>query len=357
MVNASTSAMTPSFFAASYSASRADALIQKMQIGVASAPPAANTGFILADEACGQALIDKVAEWLAAELGGPVLAIPVLGSEGNEAKIQVLIGNVEATSFGPLNDWSFDALAEAMRTEHKVGTRLVVMDPRTPFFAQRANWIHEAGEAFLVGAMGAPSGSYRGPIGMSFGLSAPVISRTLPGVERLSGDFAITAAEGQVVHEIDSRPALDVLREVAGDILARKIEQIPSFLYTAFPVSSAEPQDFLVRRINGLGQRSGSFSIEDEVLPGMPISFARRNGAHVANTLKLGVRELLARAGSTPRAAIFLSDQRREPDFDIPEAGLVAKELGEIPLIHGTINSVISNNRLYALASQLILIL
>lgn len=369
--------MTNSFFAATFSANRADALIGQIQAGLAGAPLRADTALVLADEACGQALIDRVMDWLAQEIGSKaVCALPVMGREGAEdqaqspgqvqgqiqgqgqAQVQVLLGQTGAAAFGPIDDWSFDGLFSGLRAGHG-GANFVAMDPRTPFFAQRLNWMHEAGEALLMGAIGAPSGTYRGPTGLCFGYDRPVIWQTFPGAERLEGDWTITAAQGQVIHEINARPALDVLKEVAGDILARKVDQIPAYLFPAFPVSAADQDDFLIRRINGLGQSSGSFSIEDEVLPGMPLAFARRNGPYAIETLGDGVTALLARAGARPRAAVFLSDQNRAQDFQAigGEAQLVRHMLGDIPLISGTVQGVINHNRLYSLASQLIFIL
>ncbi len=351
--------MTAPFFAASFSASRADTLIGQIQSGLSAHLPTANTGVILADEACGQAFIDKVVDWLRAEVGGPVLALPVLGQTRDQAQVQVLIGPAGTHGFGPITDWSFDGLVAGMTAPGAVATRLLALDPRTPFFAQRISWMHEAGEAYLMGAMGAPAGSYQGPSGLGFDLATPLICQTFQGVERMQGEWTITAAVGQVVHEIDERPALEVLAEVAGDILARKLEQIPHVLYPAFPVAPADPEDFLVRRINGLGRQSRSFSIDDEVLPGMPLGFARRNGKRATQDVQAGVKCLWARAGARPRAALYLWDQDRQVDFGDAgaEVALVREELGDVPLIAGAVSGVIGHDRLYRLASQLIFIL
>ncbi len=351
--------MADRFFTAIFSASRADALIGQIQAGLGAALLSADTALVLADEACGQALIDRIAAWLAQEMGREaVLALPALGREGDQAQVQIMLGQTGASAFGPLSDWSFDTLSQVMKAEMG-GSCLVSADPRMPFFPQRLQLMQEASGAYLLGAMGAPSGSYKGPSGLSFGLGSPIIAQTFPGVERLDQDWIITAAEGQVIQEINQRPALDVLKEVAGEILARKLDQLPSFLYAAFPVSEASPEDFLVRRINGLGRRSGSFSVEDEVLPGMPLAFARRNGPFVHQTLKQGIEDLRQRAGKPPRGAIYLYDHRRSVDFEgaTGEVALVKEALGDIPLIHGAGQGVIGHNRFYALASQLIFIL
>lgn len=346
------------FFTATFAATRADALIGQIQAGLGPALLSADTAVVLADEACGQALIDRIAAWLAQEMGSSaVLALLVMGREGDRAQVQIMLGQADGAGFGPLSDWSFDTLQQAMKVEQG-GSGLISVDPRMPFFPQRLQLMQEASGAYLLGAMGAPSGSYQGPCGLSFGLSTPIISQTFPGVERLAQDWVITAAEGQVIQEINQRPALDVLKEVAGEILARKLDQLPSFLYATFPVSEASPEDFLVRRINGLGRRSGSFSVEDEVLPGMPLAFARRNGPFVHQALEQGIADLLQRAGQVPRGAIYLHDHRRGADFDgAAEIALVRKVLGDIPLIHGAGQGVINHNRFYALASQLIFIL
>ena len=335
-------------------------MISQVQSGLAAAPVQADTGLLLVDEACGQVMVDRLLGWLAQELGGArVCALPVKGREADgQARVQVLFGQAGAQAFGPIADWGFDSLAAALGGEDRLA-RFVAMDPRTPFFAQRLNWLHEAGQGALLGAMGAPMGSYLGPSGLGFGVDCPVIWQTFPGVEPRDQLYTITAAQGQVIHEIDGRPALDVLREAAGEILARKLMQIPAYLFAAFPVSPTDPHDILVRRINGLGQRSATFSIDDDVLPGMVMTFARRNGPFVAQVLKAGVANLLQRAGGRLRAAIFLSDARRAADFtnEGGEVALVRHILGDVPLIEGQVTAPISHNRLYPLASQLIFLL
>ena len=347
------------FFTATFSADRADALLAQIQARMGTALLSADTAVVLADEACGQVLIDRIADWLAQELGSTaVLAFPILGREGDAAQVQLMIGSADAVGFGPLGDWSFDAVRQALAAEPG-SSCLVSVDPRMPFLPQRLQLMREASGSYLLGALGAPSGAYKGPSGLSFGLGSPVITQIFPGVERLPKDWVITAAEGQIVQEINQRPALEVLQEVAGEILARKPDQIPRFLFAAFPVSEASPEDFLVRRINGLGRRSGSFSVEDEVLPGMPLAFARRNGRFVHQALKQGVADLLQRAGQAPRGGIYFYDQHRSADFKgtVGEVAFVQEALGDIPLIHGAGQGVIDHNRFYALASQLTLIL
>ena len=349
--------MTIPFFTATFAASRADALIGQIKIGLGQAPVGANMALIFADEACGQALIDRLVDWLKQELGSTaVLALPLMGREGDQAQIQLLIGQADATGFGPLNDWSFDALDQGLP---EMAAGLLSLDPRMPFIPQRLQLLNEAGGGYLIGGVSAPSGSYRGAAGLGFALGTPLISEIFHGVERLDQEWTITAAQGQVIHEINKRPALEVLCQVAGDILARKIDQIPKFIFTAFPVSSASPTDFLVRRINGLGRHSGSFSVEDEVLPGMPLAFAKRNGPYMHSTLRAGLSATLSRAGIRPRGAIYLYDHRRAVDFSdtMGEGVLVRQILDPVPLICGAVQGVISHNRLYTLASQLILIL
>lgn len=350
--------MTHPFFVQTFVGDRADALIAQVKAGLGERLMQGNFAILMADEACGQALIDRCAEWVRQELGSPqVWVLPTLGHEGANARIELLVGQIPARGFGPMDDWSFDALAQQFGGEG--GACLLTLDPRTPFAPQRLQMLQEASGAYLMGGVSAPSGSYQGPTGVCLGLDAPLIHHTFQGVERLNTDHKITAAEGQIICEIDGRPALSVLKEVAGDILSRKMDQLPNFIFPIFPVSDASPDDFLVRRISGLGQQKQVFSVVDEVLPGMPLSFARRNGAFVRETLMAGMAALATRAGTAPRAAIYLHDARRSLDFTNPggEVALVREAMGTVPLICGAVNGLVSHNRLYHLTSQLIFIL
>ena len=345
------------FIAHHFTATRADALIGQVQAALGNGARTFNTAIMLADEACGQALIDRVADWLRQELGSDsVLALPIVGREGAEARIQLLLSwqDEAPRAFGPLNDWSFDAVYNALH-QSLPGLCLASVDPRMPFTPQRLQLMQEGSGAYLCGAIGAPSGGYAGPRGLNFSAKSLALSHTFAGLERLQGDHRITAAEGQVIHEIDGRPAMAILKEVAGDILGRKPEQIPKFLFAAFPVSDADPDDFLARRINGMGAQSGAISVEDEVLPGMPLAFARRNGAHAKQTLEAGIAKALSRFGAKPLGALYLHDQRRADDFREGEGDLVRSLLGQTPLISGQVQGLVSHNRYYTFASQLIL--
>ena len=349
--------MTNPFRALHFSASRADALIGQVQAALGNGAWQFNTAIMLVDEACGQALIDRIADWLQQELGSAaVLPLPVLGREGSQAHIQLLLSNQEVPpkAYGPLNDWSFDAVSSAMG-QPMPGVCLASIDPRTPFLPERLQLMQEGSGGYLCGAISAPSGVYMGPRGLHFPACSVASSHLFAGVERLKGDHRITAAEGQVIHQIDGRPALEVLKEVAGDVLARKPEQIAKFLCAAFPVSEADPGDFLVRALNGMGAQSGTISVEDVVLPGMPLAFARRNGIHARAVLETGVPQALARFGQRPAGALYLYDQRRSDDFDGGEGALVQALLADTPLIKGQVGGLISHNRHYTFASQLVL--
>src|SRR3546814_7642648 len=59
----------------------------------------------------------------------------------------------------------------------------------------------------------------------------------------------ITEAEGTrgVVMKIDDRPAVDVLREDVGELLARDLRRIGGYIFAGLPIPGSDTGDYLVR--------------------------------------------------------------------------------------------------------------
>src|SRR3546814_12860198 len=86
-----------------------------------------------------------------------------------------------------------------------------------------------------------------------------VVSALSQGCTPIGGSHLITEAEGTrgVVMKIDDRPAVDVLREDVGELLARDLRRIGGYIFAGLPNPGSDTCDYLVRKLIGLALEHG----------------------------------------------------------------------------------------------------
>lgn len=201
--------------------------------------------------------------------------------------------------------------------------------------------LHFAGEQVQQGPY---SGLWLDPqLGITTGLSQ--------GCQPIGPVRTVDAAKGPVIEQIDGRPALDVLKEDVGELLARDLKRIGGYILAAIPVSGSDTGDYLVRNLLGLDAASGRIAVGEEVAPGESILFVRRDHAAAVADLERMVRDVIRRAGGDIAGAVYVSCLGRGPNMmadGLTEPGLVQRLLGEdVPLVGFYANGEISNDRLY----------
>lgn len=168
----------------------------------------------------------------------------------------------------------------------------------------------------------------------------PVIG-VAQGCAPIGAPYVITRAEGNVVHEIGSRPALDVLREAIGSIPGgeRRVERAGIFAGLAMdPAKSPlERGDFLVRNLAGADPRRGAIAVAETVKVGQTIQFQIRDAEASREDLGAtldGVAERLG--GRRPEFGCYFNCAGRGQglygvaDHDVT---LIRDRLGEFPLV------------------------
>ncbi len=232
---------------------------------------------------------------------------------------------------------------------------------------------------------GAAGGVFRGGLsGVAFGEGVSLVSRVTQGCQPVAAQRVITAAEGNVITELDGQPALDVLLKDTGISLDRPEAAMAGLRATLVGLTEAGSDavartgnfgsDVVVRHIIGLDPARRGVAVADQVTVGMRMAFCQRN-AHAARAdlvrICAEIREELepqemalpvAAALAAPEAQASPSPERRiagavyvscagrgGPHFGGPSAELqiVRRALGDVPLVGFFAGGEIARHHLY----------
>ena len=175
-----------------------------------------------------------------------------------------------------------------------------------------------------------------GAVGVA--LVGPVEVRAVvsQGCRPVGAPFAVTSGEGNVVHELGGRPAVDRLRQMLAALDPREHELLRGGGLQVGQVidehkASFDRGDFLVRGLIGADPETGSIAVADSVEVGQTLQFHVRDAASAHEDLELLLAPV---AGWQARGVLLFSCNGRgrhffgEPDHD---AVRVAAATGEAP--------------------------
>ena len=230
------------------------------------------------------------------------------------------------------------------------GSLMLLPDPRGLDPAALLGGLADGlGPVPVVGAVAAAPGE---PIELcntetvSGGLAGIAISGPAPfigvaqGCAPIGEPYVVTRAEGNVVHRIAGRPALEVLREAMATVENAE-ERIPrAGLFAGLAMDPAksplERGDFLVRNLAGVDPRSGAVAVAERVRVGQTIQFQLRDARASREDLEATVASLRTRLGGRrPVFGCYFNCAGRgqglygEPDHDVT---VIRQALGEFPL-------------------------
>ncbi|WP_313147588.1 FIST signal transduction protein [Diaphorobacter nitroreducens] len=280
-------------------------------------------------------------------------------------------------------------------------TALVHADGQTPELADLvAEMAGRTSSGYLFGGVVASRGAqvqlalpaggegdgvlHGGLSGVAFDAQVELVSRVTQGCQPIGAQAAITAAQDNVVLELDGEPALDVLLDTLGVTLQGDAQAaLRAVRATLVGLEDADaPQrqrtghfgaDTRVRHIVGLDATRSGVALGDHVEVGMRLAFCQRNvGAARADLMRIcaEIREELSpqleeaqalpAADSAPHAepaggrricgALYVScSGRGGPHFGGPSAELqiVRHALGDVPLAGFFAGGEIAAHRLY----------
>jgi small ligand-binding sensory domain FIST len=160
----------------------------------------------------------------------------------------------------------------------------------------------------------------------------PVLPCVSQGAAPVGPEMTITAAEGNTIAELASKPAVQRLREALAELEPREQQLAASGLMLGIVIDENKPEygrgDFLVRPILGADSESGSLVIGERVRVGQTVRMQVRDGASADEDLREALRAQAVALG-TGRAAgalVFTCNGRGSHMFDVPDHDATAIE-------------------------------
>lgn len=230
--------------------------------------------------------------------------------------------------------------------------------------------ISDVTNGYLVGGLTANAGPNHQVAGgfTGGGISGVVLAPEVTVITALSQGCApigdvhhVDRAAENIIAEIDGRPALEVLKDDIGDVLARDLRRAAGYIHAALPVAGSDTGDYVVRNLIGFDEERGLIAIAAPVETGDPILFVSRDANAARADLTAMLEKLKSRAGgggNKIKGAHYISCIARGPNMfggKNAELGLVRETLGDIPLVGMYANGEISNDRLYSYTGVLTL--
>jgi small ligand-binding sensory domain FIST len=188
----------------------------------------------------------------------------------------------------------------------------------------------------------------------------PVITGLTQGCSPIGPMRRVTEARENILMTLDDRPALAVLKEDIGALLARDLRRVAGIIFAGFPVAGSDTGDYLVRNLVAIDVERQWLAVAHPVAAGDRVLFCRRDPPSAAADLARMLADVKRRAHAAPRAGLYFSCVARGPHlFAEPsqELIMIRDALGEFPLAGFFGNGEIAHDRLYGYTGVLALFL
>lgn len=250
----------------------------------------------------------------------------------------------------------------------EVQVAVVHGDPRN---GELPNIIHklpeDIGNGYLIGGL-TSSDNYHYQIageinegmlsGVLFTDSVSLVSGISQGCSPIGKAHTITESDSNIVVHLDNRPALDVMKEEIGEVLARDLDRIGGYIFAGFPISGSDTGDYTVRNLMGIDTDSGAIAIGEYIRPDSTMIFCKRDGGTAVQDLQKMVTKLSKRAKSRIKGGLYFTCLGRGHHMfgeQHKELELIADILGDVPLVGFYANGEIAGNQLYGYTGILLL--
>ena len=342
-------------------------------------PSGANLGFVYVTDAVADDF-EQVVSALRNETGvehwvGTVgLGVCATGIEYyDQPAVCVLLGRFADDSFRVFSSLAngfdgFDRKHSDWCAAHQPFFGVVHADPRNAEIPSLVAALSDRMQSgFLVGGLASASRRFThlagaveegGLSGVLFDPSVSVSTRLSQGCTPLGRRHHVTQADQNLVFELDGRPALEVLKEDVGEVIARDLSRAGGYIFVGLPIQGVDTGDYLVRNLIGIDPKEGIVAIGDQVCSGDSLMFCRRDGTSAVQDLERMLAELKSSMGGPPSAAIYTSCIGRGTNLFGPgseELKLVEAALGPVPLVGFYANGEICHDRLYGYTGVLTL--
>jgi small ligand-binding sensory domain FIST len=159
------------------------------------------------------------------------------------------------------------------------------------------------------------------------------------GAAPVGPELTVTAAEGNVIHELAGRPALGRLRDAIDELTELERGMVSNGLLLGIVIDGGKPEyrqgDFLVRALVGADPEEGTVAVGAPVEPGTVVRMHARDARSADRDLReaLGLR-VEALGGAAPAGAlVFSCNGRGRGMFGMPDhdATALSEELAGAP--------------------------
>jgi small ligand-binding sensory domain FIST len=159
------------------------------------------------------------------------------------------------------------------------------------------------------------------------------------GAAPLGREVTITAAEGNVIHELAGRSALQMVEQIISELSPRERGLVAGGLLIGVVIDGGKPEyeqgDFLVRGVLGADADSGALVVGTQVQDGQVVRLHARDARSADADLRQALRlRIEALAGERPAGAlVFSCNGRGSAMFGISDHDVeaVEEELGGAP--------------------------
>ena len=161
------------------------------------------------------------------------------------------------------------------------------------------------------------------------------------GCQPISEPLLITKAEGNIIYEIDDRPAFEVFASVLKGPLLDDLRRALMYVFVGLPAdqqrNTAAGGEYLVRNIIGLDSAKGVIGVADQVREGQSMIFTLRDGQPARDDLAQMLQRQAERLnGKKPAFGFYFNCCARGASlYGIPgiDSAYIRQVLGDFPLI------------------------
>ena len=353
--------------------------------GLADLPASANLGFVYASDPLAEALdliVARLAEatgvrdWVGTGGAGVCAnSREYMGAGGGSGAIVTLVASLPEHSFrlfDGLRDDPDDLDRQIAAWGRNDAGRFGVVhgDPRHGGAAETVARLSAGSGAFLVGGLTSASGSLLqiagrptegGVSGVLMTAEVPLITGLSQGCTPIGPVHEVSASQGPWVLAIDGRPAVAVLEDEVGEVLARNPERIAGYIHAAIPLPGSDRADYVVRPLLAIDARRGIIGLGAELRRGDQLLFVKRDGSAAQADLRRMLDDLRRRFdGRRIRGALYHTCVARGAHMfgpDSAELRMIEAALGPVPLAGFFTNGEIYRDRLYGFTGVLTLFL
>ncbi len=288
-------------------------------------------------------------------------AIVLMIADFNENDFHVLPNFTENTE--PLKD---ELLNWCDNNDFNVG--LIHGDPNSPVVQPL---IHQLGKdipgSFLVGGISSSHGPtlqiadhalHGGISGVLFSQQIPILSNLSQGCTPIGPRHRVTDSDKNIAYMLDNKPALDVLTDDTGEVIARDWEQAADYIFAGLVNKNSDTEDYTIRQLIGVDLDNKFIAIADYLENDQEIIFCRRDGNSALEDMRRMLLQLKSRLNTPIKGAVYISCMgrgREQFGSNSEEARLIHSVLGSFPLVGFFANGEIHKNLLYGFTGVLTL--